>query len=671
MDEEDVQMFAQGAAGLALAASALAEAARSLSEAAAALSAFSIASQDTEVPSTAYQSCESATQVSESHGMDDEGDDAQEADDDDSSVGANTGNNVYPRDVTPEASTIDNEDQYDSQLDLTPTRSHFEVPYESSDGKERPSLESINQLIRPGHLYLVLAEEFDALPLILAYATAGKKTICYVPTSGSLSPWESIISSIIPNRQVWSAVSFSGNSIVQLSEIVEQFASAEKGSVLTLRSTFNARANECKAHSRADSVIFWGLPGSKFWPDTMEAVQQSPHTLLILSQREYVHSNCQSFLTGLGSSFAAHPNHRELNSFNPGSLLTNFRDNVQRIIPRAQHSQNTQAIYEALLESPINDTGYAGFITPSSAKRIDVVNKFMARVFLRGTVENGSSRYPPAGPELQIPDRTNRRLAVIFKAKAPIGKDSAGVKPKAIPETIPNKEPVKAPGPLVFTPRPGRWWICLQRDADVIPFICYLAHQHPKSMCCISHTDSAFVYGNLFNKISTHKVIITSKKPRTLEEGIERFSKAALENSLCLVRGNPLETVDNPLSFERVKADALIYWGLPAESSFLWPSKVSQGQFTHVYVIVPLDQFSTARKPIMTESGFQEHPDSATLNTEGEHSIMHPFREKVKSALASTTPGEYRQISHFYFPANPAAYTATEFLKRAMLWNGY
>ncbi|CUA71764.1 hypothetical protein RSOLAG22IIIB_09810 [Rhizoctonia solani] len=659
MDEEDVQMFAQGAAGLALAASALAEAARSLSEAAAALSTFSIASQDTEVPPTVHQSHDSTDQVSESHETDDE---AQEFDDDDdSSVGANTGNNVYPRDVAPEGSTIGNEDS-------TPTRSHFELPYKSSDGKEPPSSDSVDQLIRPGHLYLVLAEEFDALPLILAYATAGKKTICYVPTSGSLSPWESIISSIIPSRQVWSAVSFSGNSIVQLSEIVEQFASADKGSVLTLRSTFNARANECKAHSRADSVIFWGLPGSKFWPDTMEAVQQSPHALLILSQRECVHSNCQSFLTGLGSSFAAHPNHRELNSLDPGSLLTDFRDNVQRIIPRAQHSQNIQAIYEALLESPINDTGYVRFIAPSSAKRIDIVNKFMARVFLRGAVGNGSSRYPPAGPELHIPDRTNRRLTVIFKAKAPAG---TGVKPKAIPETTPNKEPVNVPGPLVFTPRPGRWWISLQRDADAIPFICYLANRHPRSMCCISHTDSAFVYGNLFNKISTHKVITTSKKPRTLEEGIERFSNAALGSRLCLVRGNPLETADNPLSFERVRANALIYWGLPAESSFLWPSKVSQGQFTHVYIIVPLDQISTTGKPIMADRGFQEHPDSAILNAEGDDSAMHPFRERVKSALASTTPGEYRQISQFYFPANPPAYPVTEFLKRAMLWNGY
>ncbi|KDN40319.1 hypothetical protein RSAG8_08229, partial [Rhizoctonia solani AG-8 WAC10335] len=101
MNEEDAGIFAQGAVGLALAATALAEAAQSLSEAAAALS---VVSQDAKLPSTIYQSLESATgtQASGSQEIDNEKDQAQEVDDDGSSEGANTGNNAHPRDVTSE-----------------------------------------------------------------------------------------------------------------------------------------------------------------------------------------------------------------------------------------------------------------------------------------------------------------------------------------------------------------------------------------------------------------------------------------------------------------------------------------------------------------------------------------------------------------------------------------
>ncbi|KAG8705168.1 hypothetical protein FRC11_009263, partial [Ceratobasidium sp. 423] len=229
MNAEDANaIFSEGAAGLALAASALAEAAQALSEAAAALSAMG---QDAKSPSTIYQSLRSTPGVSESQGIDNEKDQIQEIDDDDaSSVGANTGNNVHRGDTTPEVGSNEAYNLAPYSLDPMPAADQSQVQHDHIGEQKQLGKNSPDGLLCPGRFYVVLDEEFDALPLILAYATAARRTVCYVPTPGSLLPWESIISAITPGRQVRSAVSFSGNRIMQLKDIVTHLASSDDGS---------------------------------------------------------------------------------------------------------------------------------------------------------------------------------------------------------------------------------------------------------------------------------------------------------------------------------------------------------------------------------------------------------------------------------------------------------
>ncbi|KAH7325374.1 hypothetical protein B0J17DRAFT_231956 [Rhizoctonia solani] len=265
------------------------------------------------------------------------------------------------------------------------------------------------------------------------------------------------MSAVIPERQVRSAVSMAGNSIMQLGEVVEEFASSKEGSVLVLRSTFIARVNETRAHFAGNSLIFWGIPGQKFWPSTIQAVQQSQHTLFMISHREFHNPNRQPFFTQLGSGFALHPRHRVLNSFEPESIMTSFRESVQRTITRDQHSQNIQSIYEELLESPINDTAYLHFVAESSMERIDVVNKFTARVFLRGHTQDGSPKFTFNSQGLKIPDKTHRRLGALFKTRAQPSQTRANVnlKPKATTSNAPLNNPPRLPialadGALLF-----------------------------------------------------------------------------------------------------------------------------------------------------------------------------------------------------------------------------
>ncbi|CAE7169864.1 unnamed protein product, partial [Rhizoctonia solani] len=249
----------------------------------------------------------------------------------------------------------------------------------------------------------------------------------------------------------------------------------------------------------------------------------------------------------------------------------------------------------------------------------------------------------------------------------------AGVKPKPTPATSQTHAPPpnKIYTPPTFSHRPGRWRITLQRDADAIPLIYYLAHQHPKSLCCISHSSSALPYGDLFRTISSYEVTATAKNQRSIDKALDHFSSPLVHSGLCLVRGNPLKAVENPSNFRHVCAEALIYWGLPAENSFLWPAQVSEYQFPHVYLIIPPDQLSTSRNPVLTGSDFQEHPDSAILLAEANNSPLHLFREKARAAMGDLARGVLKQVALFYSPAYPPAYTASDFIRYVVMRSDY
>ncbi|KDN40328.1 hypothetical protein RSAG8_08238, partial [Rhizoctonia solani AG-8 WAC10335] len=254
----------------------------------------------------------------------------------------------------------------------------------------------------------------------------------------------------------------------------------------------------------------------------------------------------------------------------------------------------------------------------------------------------------------------------IFATGTQPGKASTSRKPKpreSRNNTLPNNSSV------TFIHRPGLWRITLQQEADAIPLVSYLASQHPRSICCISHTQSAFPYGDLFTATSTYEVIRSGKKLRSIEDALERLSEAGLRSGLCILRGIASPTGNNSQKFKRIKADALIYWGLPAKDSFLWPHQITQSQFTHVYLIISPAQLSTVMN--LTRNTFQEHPGSALLDVQGPESLLHLSREKARPALANMTRDVIKDMAKFYKPPHPPAYPFWEFLRRVMLRTHY
>ncbi|KAH7325377.1 hypothetical protein B0J17DRAFT_772485 [Rhizoctonia solani] len=368
------------------------------------------------------------------------------------------------------------------------------------------------------------------------------------------------MSAIVADRQVRSAISFFGNTIMQLSEIIEQSASSKDGSVLTLRPGSIATVNQKKAHSISNSVIFRGLPVPKLWPDVLDAAQQSKHPLVILNNLEHLDRTCQTFFAKLDSDFLTHPRYLEINSYGPASVLRGFRNYVRDPMSHPRFSSNVQAIYENLLETPKITAVRLGFAVKKPLEKIDVVNKFIANVFLRGCIKDGSSRFNPDGRELEVPQRVFESLySRILTSEIDLSHETgSGVNQSN-------------DSPFVSNPHKNWWRITLQHDFDVTPLICYLAEQHPKSVCRISHSQSAFPYGDILSTI-----------------------------------------------------------------------------------------------PSISEI-FEEHPESASLNSQGGDSPLHLFREKIRPVLVGLLWPVFSDISQFYKTTRASAYPIKEFLRKVML----
>ncbi|KAH7325378.1 hypothetical protein B0J17DRAFT_682230 [Rhizoctonia solani] len=393
MNEKHANIFAQAAVGLSLVASAFAEAAQTLSET---VATPTDRGGRTELPGVVHRSIDNIGQLSLSPGINDGRDPMSEAGSSDAnSVGSNDGNNAHCRSIPSEVSLREDAAFAPGS---SPSQEHHEY-----FGWQEHELDFLGRLICPGHFSLVLEDEFDALPLIMAYATTGKKTVCYIPTSGSLEPWLAIISTIIPNHLIWSSMSLSENDISELSGIIEQFAESDHSSILLLRPGFAAWANEHQAHSISDSVIFWGLPGQKFWPTIVGATQQSRHILLILSRREYVEPTCQNFFMR-DSSFLIHPRYSELSLIGQDSPLENVREFVQYTLAEPQYSQYIQSIGDGL-ETNVDDSTRLCFTIGPTWERMDAVDEFMSQVFLRGTLENNM---------LPIPEKKDNRPSIKY-----------------------------------------------------------------------------------------------------------------------------------------------------------------------------------------------------------------------------------------------------------------
>ncbi|KAH7325373.1 hypothetical protein B0J17DRAFT_682187 [Rhizoctonia solani] len=195
--------------------------------------------------------------------------------------------------------------------------------------------------------------------------------------------------------------------------------------------------------------------------------------------------------------------------------------------------------------------------------------------------------------------------------------------------------------PIVFSHRPGRWHITLQQESDVIPLICYLANEHPKSICVISHSRSAFPYGDIFETISTYPVVRSGKKQRS--------------DLLGAPSSNLMYAACSNLVFVSPNKHYLV----------LWPNYVAEHQFTHVYLITSSAQLPTVTS--LTGDAFQAHPDSASLNAHGPGSLLHPSREKSRKRLENLSRGTLRNISKWYQPIYPPIYSSKDFVMRVML----
>ncbi|KAG9095127.1 hypothetical protein FS749_011031, partial [Ceratobasidium sp. UAMH 11750] len=116
-----------------------------------------------------------------------------------------------------------------------------------------------------GRNYIHLEENFDALPIISYMALASRKTICLVPSSGSLSSYKTILNAV------------TGLEIFE--QVLDKFVGATCGAVLLL--PFTAIPAISRHTARVDCVVHWGWPCSpQHW--SVLATSVTPRTRLCL-----------------------------------------------------------------------------------------------------------------------------------------------------------------------------------------------------------------------------------------------------------------------------------------------------------------------------------------------------------------------------------------------------
>lgn len=667
---ENTSDFAQCAAGMADAATLLAEAAQQLSEAARALGQGifpdSQALIDSGKPSSEHELAE-----------DDELSTCQS-----NAENPNTGNNIL---------------RPDSPIGTSNTSNFHAISHNLVDGLDRSGIHDRqsqdasapastvtdqdkfrDSVISPGRYYIVLEEEFDILPLIVAYASICPKTLCCMPFIETSQSWRILLSAFLTNHEVFEV----SNQLSSFSPSAAQYISSNKASLLI--QSFASWQTHRTVSSISDSFLVWGFlnVGEEQLARIQDTIVSTKHTCAIVTSQEYLRSSFKTYLSSLG--FIKHPASSLIKQSHAKALLAGSRKTVQKVLRKRQFRENIQTLYKECLEyykfPPSKGMWW------SETRVAELANAFAARTLLNGRKDDGSTRFKPNGQLIPL-DREfinkmelNRALQlglinedtseswnlVSFfddpnasskpSCPEPDTDDWSRLKPLTYDSNTPSDSSVPAdsirqlnyaPYSLLkkkfITPTMAggstnreavvspisallqRWYIGFQEEFDIIPFILYQVELHQKVVCFISHGSTAMPYQGLFNQMITRRIICPGKKATSIIKAISTFN--SLESGFLLLRG----AKNIPSSPGNV--GAVIYWGVPAELPLSHNLKAVKA--SNVYVILSNDVDSGIQQSLTLRNGLTEYPGSAQLNSTGPESLLFAYRTQTKRALGS------------------------------------
>ncbi|KAG8725174.1 hypothetical protein FRC09_006797 [Ceratobasidium sp. 395] len=509
-----------------------------------------------------------------------------------------------------------------------------------------------------GRNYIQLEEDFDAIPIISCMALASKKTICLVPSPESLGAYKKILISITKLDVI---MHWGGTTPAQIEESLKKLAAAPSPAILLL--AFQCIPLILLETASADCVIHWG------WPETRHSYVKLV-TLMKLLTRSCLLLPSGDHLKPLKDSQASdygvvkYPDSVLGSFFGPRSPIHDVRKITTQVLTDMD-AETMEALYHSWLD-------YYGI---GSTRRgdwtvIDLLNYargYAAKTLLRGPASDGSKLYPPTyGRQLSIPEWLVRaidslqpipaqspatpepKLEVKEPCSAPPHPIVSAVSPPSTSSSAPRGGKVddtyfSTPKPLTNNfASPGHYYVVLDEEFDIIPFISYLGLQHQKTVCCVPSPESLPSLQKTFELFSN----LAITRPNAMHEAQQAQTRLldAKTQLMLLQSYQALEAAPLPSS----AINSCICWGYPEN----FESYVNRGAngATQSYVLLSPEEY--ARPTVqsnLSKFNIKKHPASGHINDRGNGGLLHVARQKAMEQIRRTEFSSIAQSLYYAF----------------------
>ncbi|KAG8742039.1 hypothetical protein FRC10_002065 [Ceratobasidium sp. 414] len=237
-------------------------------------------------------------------------------------------------------------------------------------------------LSHPGRYFVVLEEEFDAIPLISYLAVKNKKTVCYVASPESPKHYKSIFEATTNL-----AVTFP-TAMSHAKKMQAQFASTSWPTMLV--QFYWALHSAGIQKGTANAVICLGVP-TDVESYFNGGAQNVAHSYLILNANEYNNPKVRASLLRLG--ITTHPASTTINDYSANSPLAEMRQKTMAFFETPEFSATAKSLYYFFISYYSTGQGRPSGWTSESIAR--AANTYAAKLLLHGRREDGSNRYPP------------------------------------------------------------------------------------------------------------------------------------------------------------------------------------------------------------------------------------------------------------------------------------
>ncbi|QRW18566.1 hypothetical protein RhiXN_03490 [Rhizoctonia solani] len=343
--------------------------------------------------------------------------------------------------------------------------------------------------------YVVLEEDFDALPLIALYISNKTKTVCCSAVVESLGLWHAILSNALNQHCIIAPIR--GVKVKRLREVISNLLADSRLFAVFL--AFKTLALRHIDYSEMDCLLYWGLPQKDYVTEYLaNDIRQAPHTCVILTQEEFDRTDTQEKLEIIGAK--AHPNLDLFNSFEESSLLSKSRTAIEIELTMHRNESLIQASYLGFTMHYKAGGGQYNHWSPSEV--LHQANQFASKVLRRGSYAGTNQRFRPLGPELHLRPKILRSLGFGDQPLAKPSKashDAAEASKRKGPSQNLDEQHGQANGiisnPLTVSLK--HTYLVLEEEFDAIPVIMHLAELHRKVICYISHFTKLPAFANI------------------------------------------------------------------------------------------------------------------------------------------------------------------------------